>query len=243
MFFSTSQFVNSSITLDLETLQFGPSWILLFLVATYWKVNMVPWPPGYKIRETHNHTRPRKLILPYQEPSASPPPSIASSISAEQVSWSAPPPTRRLGNMDANRADDQMFLTWAYHAPAFTNDFQVYLWEPQKQTPSLEFAKILLCPAKFSGRLVRLVMCFSSARAVTAFSNRRKARTHRASTTSSIPAMSGGRCSTGIILLPIRDAFDVMVDDTVEFLEGCRDEVSRMVSQRYDVNRHLNPSG
>lgn len=204
---------------------------------------MVPWPPGYRIRETQNHTQPRRLILPYEEVSANPAPSTASSISSEKVSWSELPPTRRLGNMDANRADDQMFLTWACHAPAFTNDFQVYLWEPQKQRPSLEFAKILLCPAKFSGRLVRLVMCFGSARAVTAFSNRRRARTHRTSTSSSNPAISGGRCSTGNILLPMRDAFDVMIDDTVVFLEGCRDEISRMVSQRYDVNRYLKPSG
>ncbi|KAF7551440.1 hypothetical protein G7Z17_g5026 [Cylindrodendrum hubeiense] len=49
----------------------------------------------------------------------------------------------RPGNMDPDRGNDEIFLTWQSKATRYTSDLDVYIWEYHKKPPPTEYAKIV----------------------------------------------------------------------------------------------------
>lgn len=135
--------------------------------------------------------------------------------------------SQKEGNLDSNRGDNQIFLSWLRSVTSFKRDLNVYIWEPHTSFPSTEYAKIILCPPQHPGGTMRLLISLRSCRLLAAYTDKRDAY----SAQESVHASEGTESqSLSNALLSVLCVLEVLVSDTDEFIREYHKESARMVS-------------
>lgn len=133
------------------------------------------------------------------------------------------------GNLDPDRAQNEIFLVWQSEATHYTGDFYEYIWEYHKSAPRNEYAKITLQPSELEDEADKLLIAFQSCRAHMAFVNKRNNHSSANLSSSGIPAtQSWSRKSE--IFFTLQCIFEVMIEDTSKFVGECDQEIQNMVS-------------
>lgn len=218
-FFSFRHFTQATIRGNLKTIHSEPVWVLLFVVADTWGIHLQPWATDIDAQEAHELARPMPFMRPsLRSADVTPGPS-------RHIHWGFK--SRRRGNLDANRGDNQIFLSWLRSVTSFKRDLNVYIWEPHTRFPSTEHAKILLCPPQEHEGVMRIVISLRSCRLHAAYIDKRDAY----SAQQSVPTLAGKDSqSWSNALLSIICVLEVLVSDTDEFLRAYHNESARMVS-------------
>ncbi|KAI3399553.1 hypothetical protein diail_6575 [Diaporthe ilicicola] len=215
-FFSFNHYTQATISGNLTTIHREPVWILLFVLADTWGIDLLPWSPGSGTQDAQRLARPMPLM----------PPSLRSARkvtpeSSPRIYWGLEP--QRQGNLDPNPA----FLVFLQlrQVSTFTRDLNVYIWEPHTRFPSTEHAKIILCQSHDQEDAIRLLISLRSCRLLAAYTDKRDA----CSALESTPVLGGiASQSWSNTLLSVLCVLEVLVSDTAEFLQAYHDEVARM---------------
>lgn len=135
--------------------------------------------------------------------------------------------SRIQGNLDPNRGDNEIYLSWLRSVASFKRDLNVYISEPHTRFPSTEYAKIILCPPQNQGDVVRTIISLRSCRLHTAYTRKRDA--YSAQNSGNILWDEESQ-SWSSALLSVLCVLEVLVSDTDEFLQAYHHEAARMVS-------------
>lgn len=218
-FFSFSHFTQATFRGNLKTIHSEPAWVLLFVVAVTWGIYLQPWATDPDAQEAHELARPMPLMRPsLRSAYVTPGPS-------NHIHWGSK--SQNNGNLDANRGDNEILLSWLRSVTSFKRDLNVYIWEPHTKFPSTEHAKILICPPRDHKGVMRIVISLRSCRLHAAYIKSRDAYLAE----QSVPTPGGQDPQPwSNALLSILCVLEVLVSDTDEFLRAYHNESARMVS-------------
>lgn len=218
-FFSFSHFTQATIEGNLKTIHCEPVRVLLFVVAVTWGIYMQPWAADSDSQEAHEFARPMPLMRPsLRSAYINPGPS-------RHIHWGTR--SRTQGNLDANRGENEIFLSWLRSVTSFKRDLNVYIWEPHTRFPPTEHAKIILCPPQDHEGVMRIVISLRSCRLHAAYTDKRDTYSARQSVPR--PGAKDSQ-SWSDALLSVLCVLEVLVSDTDEFLRAYHNESAKMVS-------------
>lgn len=219
-FFSFTHFTQATIVGKLREIHSEPVWVLLFVVSVTWGIDLQPSATGFDTQDAHEIARPMPLILPSLRSARK-----VTSGTSRHIHWGST--SQKEGNLDSNRGDNEIFLSWLRSVTSFKRDLNVYIWEPHTKFPSTEYAKIILCPPQDTEGTMRLLISLRSCRLLAAYTDKRDAY----SAQENVPAIGGTESqSWSNALLSVLCVFEVLVSDTDEFLRAYHKESARMVS-------------
>lgn len=205
---------------NLKSIHSEPVWVLLFVVSVTWGIDLQPWETGFGTQDAHKIARPMPLMLPSLRSARK-----GTSEVSSHITWGSTSP--REGNLDSNRGDNEIFLSWLRSVTSFKRDLNVYIWEPHTRFPSTEYAKIILCPPQDQEGTMRLLISLRSCRLLAAYTDKRDAY----SAEENVPAIGATESqSWSNALLSVLCVLEVLVSDTDEFLRAYHKESARMVS-------------
>lgn len=206
---------------NLKSIHSEPVWVLLFVVSVTFGIDLQPWATGFDTQDAHEIARPMPLILPSLRSAGK-----VTSSAPRHIQWG--PTSQKEGNLDSNRGDNEVFLSWLRSVANFKTDLNVYIWEPHTKFPSTEYAKIILCPPQHEDGTTRILISLRSCRLLAAYNDKRDAY----STQESVPELGGTESqSWSQTLLSVICVLEVLVSDTDEFLRAYHKESARMVSK------------
>lgn len=208
------------------------------MIKYSWKISMIPSDAD----KQHDYDENK-----FAEPRPLPPPSLRQAVNTNpceattdtvdesEVTRSLPMmrfwggDSTRPGNMDPDRGKNEIFLAWQSEATRYTEDFYEYIWEYHKTAPRNEYAKIVLHPSASEDDADKLLIAFRSCRTHMAFADKRNSQSSANSSSSGIPAIqSWSRKSE--IFFTLQCIFEVMIEDTANFVKEFHEEIHKMVS-------------
>lgn len=205
---------------NLKSIHSEPVWILLFVVSVIWGIDLQPWAPGLDNQDAHELARPMPPLLPSLRSACK-----VTSGASGHIHWSST--SQKEGNLDSNRGDNEIFLSWLRSVTRFKRDLNVYIWEPHTRFPSTEYAKIILCPPQHQEGTMQLLISLRSCRLQAAYTEKRDAF----SAQESVPALGATEShSWSNTTLSILCVLEVLVSDTDEFVRAYHKELARMVN-------------
>ncbi|KAK8005681.1 hypothetical protein PG990_011718 [Apiospora arundinis] len=223
--FSSWHFFLATVSGRLGSIYQIPVRVLQVTIAEYWGVDMVMIPGTVAEDDVDaSLSRPRPLRPPSMRSVKG---SEGHSGSPSNFVWGKD--STRPGNLDPSRGDHEILLTWRRSVTRFDSDLAMYIWEYHKSIPEVDYAKIVLRPRSPAQQQERLLISFRSSRSNELFFEMRNTTVKEAAGHSDTTASNQTSWSPLYeTLVSICIVFELMISDTVEFLEACDNEVSRV---------------
>ncbi|KAH6971103.1 hypothetical protein BKA56DRAFT_735852 [Ilyonectria sp. MPI-CAGE-AT-0026] len=226
--FSFSHQLAATLLGCIRTIHLVPTQILLVMIKYSWGISMLPSSlDNWHDYDANKFTEPRPLLPPSLRLPVNTNPREATTRLQTSRFWGEG--SNRPGNLDPDRAQNEIFLVWQSEATQYTGDFYEYIWEYHKSAPHNEYAKIMLQPSESEGEADKLLIAFHSCRAHMAFVDKRNNHSSANLSSSGIPATQSWSRKSEIIFT-LQCIFEIMIEDTSKFVGECDQEIQNMTA-------------
>jgi hypothetical protein len=156
------------------------------------------------------------------------------------------------GDLDATQIyNNQFTLMWQHQAPTFQSNLDVYIWQPYRELPASRYADMFLIPSTSTAttEIERVIVSFKSTNSLHLFRSIRDPdpmsipETDLISVHKPVMIYQPGSARRQFwspmseVILSIIPVFKVMISESIDFLQGCDNQIQSMVSSPFSISK------